>query len=63
MVPGYSRTHNNLTKHRNERKVLFKGQKKDRVDLLAERGNFKGFTTVKIPATRSKNDLHWMLTQ
>lgn len=27
-----------------------KGQKKDRVDLFAERGNFKGFTTVKRPS-------------
>lgn len=50
MVPGQSRTHNNLTKHRNEWKVLLKGQKKDRVDLFAERGNFKGFTTVKRPS-------------
>lgn len=50
MVPGQSRTHNNLTKHRNEWKVLLKGQKKDRVDLFAERGNFKGFTRVKRPS-------------
>ena len=27
-----------------------KGQEKDRVDLLAERGNFKEFTTVKRPS-------------